>query len=62
MIWVLDHVYYKGGSKPQYTIMMSLQKFGNSISEHNTILRNLGYRYEPKIFIIIQGTSAIQAM
>ena len=49
MIWVQDHVYYKGGSKPQYTIMMSLQIFGNCVSEHNIVLRNLGY--EPKVFI-----------
>ena len=51
MIWVQDHVYYKGGLKPQYTIMMSLQRSGNYVSEHNIILHNLGYRYEPKVFV-----------
>ena len=54
MIRVLDHVYYKGGSKPQYTIMMSLQKSGSCVSEHNTILCNLGYRCEPNVFVKIQ--------
>ena len=51
MIQVQNHVYYKGGSKPQYTIMKSLQRSGNYVSEHNIILHNLGYRYEPKVFI-----------
>ena len=51
MIWVQDHVYYKGGLKPQYTIMMSLQRSRNCVSEHNIILCNLGYRYEPKVFV-----------
>ena len=50
MIQVQDHVYYKGGSKPQYTIMMSLQKSGICVGKHNTILHNLGYRCEPKVF------------
>ena len=54
MIWVQDHVYYKGGLKPQYTIMMSLQRSRSCVGEHNTILRNLGYRCEPKVFIKIQ--------
>ena len=54
MVWVLEHVYYKGGSKPQYTIMMRLQRSGNYVSEHNTILHNLGYRCEPKVFVKIQ--------
>ena len=49
-----DHVYYKGGSKPQYTIMMSLQRSESFVIEHNTILRNLGYRCEPKVFVKIQ--------
>ena len=53
MIRVLDHVYYKGGSKPQYT-MMTLQKTGSYVSEHNTILHSLGYRWEPKVFVKIQ--------
>ena len=53
MIWVPDHVYYKGGSNPQYT-MMSLQKTGSCVTDHNTILCNLGYRGEPKVFIRIQ--------
>ena len=26
-----NHVYYKGGSKPQYTIMMSLQRSGRYV-------------------------------
>ena len=26
-----NHVYYKGGSKPQYTIMMSLQRSGSCV-------------------------------
>ena len=51
MIRVQDHVYYKGGSKPQYTIMMSLQKYGSCVSDHNIILRNLGHRHEPKVFV-----------
>ena len=55
MIWVQDRVYYKGGSKPQYTIMMSLQKSESCVGEHNTILRNVGYKCEPKVFIKIQG-------
>ena len=54
MIHVQDHIYYKGGPNPQYTIMMSLQKFGSCVSELNTILHNLGYRCEPKVFVIIQ--------
>ena len=54
MIWVQDHVYYKGGPKIQYTIMVSLQKSGNYGGEHNTILHKLGYRCEPKAFIKIQ--------
>ena len=54
MIQVLDHVYYKGGSKPQYTIMMILQRSRSCVSEHNTILCNLGYRCEPKVFVKIQ--------
>ena len=49
MIWVQDYIYYKVGSKPQYTIMMSLQRFGKCVSEHNIVLCNLGY--EPKVFI-----------
>ena len=51
MIWVPDHIYYKGGSKPQYTIMMSLQRSRNYVSEHNIILHNLGHIYEPKVFV-----------
>ena len=51
MIQVQDHVYYKGGSKPQHTIMTSLQRSGNCVSEHNIILCKLGYRYEPKVFV-----------
>ena len=51
MIRVQDHVYYEGGSKPQYTIMMSLQRSGRCVSDHNIILRNLVHRYEPKVFI-----------
>ena len=35
----------------QYTIMMSLQRSRNCVSKHNIILRNLGYRYEPKVFV-----------
>ena len=33
---------------------MSLQKSESCVIEHNTILRNLGYRCEPKVFIEIQ--------
>ena len=29
-------------------------KYGSCVSEHNTILHNLGYRCEPKVFIKIQ--------
>ena len=53
MIRVQDHEYYKGGSKPQYT-MMSLQKTGSCVTDHNIILRNLGYTCEPKVLIKIQ--------
>ena len=51
MIRVQDHVNYKGGSKPQYTIIMSLQRYGSRVSGHNIILCNLGHRHEPKVFI-----------
>ena len=53
MIRVQDHIYYKGGSRPQYT-MMSLQKSGSCVGEHNTILHNLGYAGKPKVFVKIQ--------
>ena len=29
-------------------------KYGGCVTEHNTILRNLGYKGEPKVFIEIQ--------
>ena len=34
---------------------MSLQKSGSCVAEHNTILYNLGYKGERKVFIKIQG-------
>ena len=44
IVWASGpHMYYNGGSKPQYT-MMSLQNMENSVMEHNTILCNVGYR------------------
>ena len=30
-------------------------KYGSNVVEHKTILCNLGYRSEPKVFIKIQG-------
>ena len=51
MIRVQNHVYYKGGLKPKYIIMMNLQRSGNCVGEHNIILCNLGHRYEPKVFV-----------
>ena len=48
---VQNHVYYKGGLKPQYTIMMNLERSGNYVSEHNIVLRNLDHRYELKDFV-----------
>ena len=33
---------------------MSLKKYGSNVVEDSTILRNLGYRGEPKVFIEIQ--------
>ena len=53
MIRVQDHVYYKDGLKPQYT-MMNLKNSESCVGEHNIILQNLGYRYEPKVFVKIQ--------
>ena len=54
MIRVQDHVYYKGGSKPQYIIMMNLERSRSCVSEHNIILCKLGHRCEPKVFVKIQ--------
>ena len=51
MIRVQDHAYYKGGSNPQYTIMMSIQRSVNCVSEHNIVLHNLDHRYESKVFV-----------
>ena len=53
MIRVQDHVYYKGGSKPQYT-MMSPQNLEVVLLNITQILCNLGYKCEPKVFIEIQ--------
>ena len=51
IIWVQNHVYYKGGLKPKYTIMMSLQRFGSRVNDHNIILCKLVHRYETKVFV-----------
>ena len=51
MVWVQDHVYYKGGSKPQYTIMMSIQRSGSCVNNHNIILHNLVHKCETKVFV-----------
>ena len=51
IIRVQNHVYYKGGSKPQYTIMMSFERSGSCVHRYNIILCNLVHRRGNKVFI-----------
>ena len=58
MIWVTrPHILQRWIEATIYNDESS--KSGSCVTDHNTILRNLGYKYEPKVFVQIQKNQYI---
>ena len=62
IIWYDYKTMYITKVDQSHNIKWWVFKIESYVGEQNTILCNLGYRCEPKVFIKIKGTSTMQSM